>query len=93
MLDRLKYSAADWDASSPPDLEFLFEARVQLHLPPMDVGTLSDGQRVIFLIKGGTFEGPHLRGRVVPDAGADWIRLRPDGTGLPRCALLPGNAR
>ena len=82
MLESLRYSSADWDADSPPDLEFLFEARVQLHLPPMDVGALSDGQRTIFLIKGGTFEGPHLRGRVVPDAGADWIRVRPDGTGL-----------
>ena len=44
------------------------------------------GNRVIFQVKGGTFEGPHLRGRVVPDSGADWVRIRPDGTGvLPRC--------
>ncbi len=75
-------SAAGWDADSPPDLEFLFEARVKLHLPAMDVGAMSDGQRVIYLIKGGTFEGPRLRGRVVPDAGGDWIRIRPDGAGL-----------
>ena len=82
MLDRLKYSPDRWDAESPPDLEFLFEARVQLHLPPMDHGAMADGQRVVFLVKGGTFEGPDLRGRVVPDAGADWIRIRPDGTGM-----------
>lgn len=82
MLDVLKSSAAEWDANSPPELEFLFEARVKLHLPPMDVGALADGQRIIYLIKGGEFEGPNLRGRVVPDAGADWIRMRPDGTGL-----------
>lgn len=82
MLEKLKYTADEWDADAAPDLEFLFEARVQLHLPPMDSGTMSDGNRVIFLVKGGTFEGPSLRGRVVPDAGADWIRIRPDGVGL-----------
>jgi len=82
MLDQLKYSKDTWNANNPPDLEFLFEARVKLHLPAMDVGSMSDGQRVIFFVKDGTFEGPHLRGRIVPDAGADWIRIRPDGTAL-----------
>ncbi|MAN62938.1 MAG: hypothetical protein CMI60_13445 [Parvibaculum sp.] len=82
MHEILKSNEADWDADSPPGLEFLFEARVKLHLPAMDVGSMSDGNRVIFLVKGGTFEGPHLRGRVVPDSGADWIRIRPDGSGL-----------
>lgn len=82
MLDRLKTAAADWDAHSPPELEFLFEARVKLHLPPMDVGAMPDGQRVIFLIRGGTFDGPLLKGRVVSDAGADWIKMRPDGSGI-----------
>ncbi len=82
MLDALKLNDADWDADSPPGLEFLFEARVQLHLPAMEVGEMSDGSRVIFRVKGGTFDGPHLRGRVVPDSGADWIRIRPDGSGL-----------
>lgn len=75
-----KRSSAGWDANSPPELEFLFEARVKLHLPAMDVGPTPDGQRVIFFIKGGEFEGPRLRGRVMPDAGADWIRIRPDGS-------------
>lgn len=82
MLDSLRYTADNWNADSPPDLELLFEARVQLHLPPMDVGAMADGQRTIFLIKGGSFEGPHLSGTVVPDAGADWIRIRPDGSGM-----------
>jgi hypothetical protein len=43
---------------------------------------MSDGDRVIFMVKEGTFEGPHLRGHLVPDSGADWIRIRPDGTGM-----------
>jgi Protein of unknown function (DUF3237) len=80
MHEILKSSAAGWDANSPPELQFLFEARVKLHLPVMDVGPAPEGQRVIFFIKGGEFEGPHLRGRVVPNSGADWVRIRPDGS-------------
>lgn len=80
MPREMKPGAAEWDANGPPDLEFLFEARVQLHLPATSVGQMPEGQRVIFLIKGGTFEGPRLRGRVVPDTGADWVLIRPNGT-------------
>jgi hypothetical protein len=36
------------------------------------------GERRIIPITGGTFEGPGLRGRVVP-GGADWQIIRPDG--------------
>jgi hypothetical protein len=82
MLEKLKSNELDWDANSPSELEFLLEARVKPHLPPMDVGAMSNGQRVIYLIKGGTFEGPDLKGRVVPGAGADWIRIRSDGSGI-----------
>ncbi len=82
MRDSFMYSQHTWDAEAAPDLEFLFEARVKLHLPPMDHGAMSDGQRLVYRVKGGTFEGPHLRGQVVPDAGADWIRIRPDGTAM-----------
>ena len=31
-------------------------------------------------MKGGTFEGPKLRGEVLP-GGGDWLLLRPDGAG------------
>lgn len=68
------------DPLYPPDLAFLFEARVQLHLPPLDVGPTLDGHRAIYFVKGGVFEGPALRGTVVPDGGADWVRVRPDGS-------------
>jgi hypothetical protein len=81
MLETFKSDEKSWDAFSPPELEFLFEAKVQLHLPPIDVGAMSDANRLIFRVKSGTFEGPHLCGTVVPDSGADWIRNRPDGTG------------
>ena len=33
----------------------------------------------IFPVRGGTFEGPRMRGRVLP-GGADWVTWRADGT-------------
>jgi hypothetical protein len=55
-----------------PELEFLFEARVKVGVP------LELGNRRIVPILEGTFEGPELRGRVLP-GGADWQELRADG--------------
>ena len=62
------------------ETEFLFEARVALYHPPVDVGAGPEGRRVIYFVKSGAFEGPRLRGRVVPNSGADWVRVRPDGS-------------
>jgi hypothetical protein len=58
----------------------LFEARVPLE-SPIDVGATPDGQRMIFVVKGGRFDGPRLRGEVMAHSGADWARIRPDGVG------------
>lgn len=60
--------------------EFLFEARVALH-PPIDVGQTPEGRNMIFMVASGPFEGPRLRGEVIPMSGADWSRVRPDGSG------------
>lgn len=79
-VSRNVFGAPAVNAASPPELEFLFEARVKLHLPPVDLGEHPEGRRLIFFVKGGIFEGPTLRGRVVPDGGADWVRARPDGS-------------
>lgn len=68
------------DPLSAPDLEFLFEARVKLQLPALDVGPTPNGHRAIYFVKEGVFEGPRLRGTVVPDSGADWVLVRPDGS-------------
>jgi hypothetical protein len=46
--------------------------------PLQDVGAVPEGSRGIFPITGGTFEGPRLRGKVLP-GGGDWMLLRPDG--------------
>jgi hypothetical protein len=52
------------------ETEFAFEARVSVQTP-LVVGKSSHGLRRIVPITGGTFEGPNIRGRVVP-GGADW---------------------
>src|ERR1700704_5698280 len=45
--------------------------------PPQKLGAVPQGTRVIAAIAGGTFEGPRLRGKVLP-GGGDWTLLRPD---------------
>lgn len=42
------------------------------------IGDTPAGTRRIGLVAGGTFEGPKLRGTVLP-GGSDWIIGRPDG--------------
>src|SRR3989475_13107404 len=46
--------------------------------PPQKLGAVPHGARVIAPITGGTFEGPRLRGGVLP-GGGDWTLLRTDG--------------
>ena len=62
---------------SAPALAFAFEAVVQVG-PPLVVGPGARGTRRIVPILGGTFEGPELKGRVLP-GGADWQIIHPDG--------------
>ena len=42
------------------------------------IGSVPDGTRVVAPIASGQFEGPRLRGRVLP-GGGDWTLLRGDG--------------
>ena len=42
------------------------------------IGAVPHGTRVTALVGGGHFEGPRLRGKVLPGAG-DWTLLRADG--------------
>jgi Protein of unknown function (DUF3237) len=46
--------------------------------PPQQLGTGPHGIRSIVPVTGGSFEGPRLRGKVLP-GGGDWLLLRPDG--------------
>jgi Protein of unknown function (DUF3237) len=36
---------------------------------------------MIFVVGDGSFDGPKLKGRVIPASGADWSRIRSDGSG------------
>ena len=45
---------------------------------PQKLGTVPHGVRSIVPVAGGDFEGPRLRGKVLP-GGGDWLLLRSDG--------------
>lgn len=62
---------------APPKLTLAFTIRVQVG-PPTELGQVPRGRRRIIPILGGTFEGPNIRGKVVP-GGADWQIVRADG--------------
>lgn len=63
-------------ADATPGIEFAFSAHVLLE-PTREVGATPYGIRRRIPIIGGTFEGPRIRGRVVP-GGADWQLQRAD---------------
>jgi hypothetical protein len=72
------YSSAQSSRTPPaPGLVFAFELHVNVGAPVM-VGQVPRGQRRIVSILGGTFEGPNIKGKVVP-GGADWQIIRADG--------------
>ena len=49
---------------------------------PLDLGEVSQGHRRIVPQIGGTFEGPDVKGKLLPGASADWQIVLPDGTVL-----------
>lgn len=61
-----------------PQLEFAFEATVNLDAP-QELGMTAYGKRRIIPITGGTFVGPNIKG-IVLTGGADWQTVRADGT-------------
>jgi Protein of unknown function (DUF3237) len=65
------------DTPNPPQLKFIFAAKVAVDAP-LDLGDVGKGGRRIVPIKGGDFSGPLIRGSVLP-GGADWQVLRHDG--------------
>ena len=60
-----------------PELTFIFSEEVMLGAD-IEVGLTPEGHRNIVPITGGTFEGPEIRGTVIP-GGWDWQRVRADG--------------
>jgi hypothetical protein len=63
--------------SPPPKLEFAFEELVMLS-PALVPGKTPYGSRNMIPITGGTFEGPGIKGTIVP-GGWDWQLVRADG--------------
>ncbi len=61
----------------PPRTEFVYEAVVDI-APTVPLGDSPLGERRIVPITGGTFEGPNIRGKVLP-GGADRQLIRKDG--------------
>jgi hypothetical protein len=60
-----------------PTLEFVFEETVTLAVPKTPGATALGGRNII-PITGGTFEGPGIRGTILP-GGWDWQLRRADG--------------
>lgn len=61
------------------ETEFMFEMQGRL-AQPIEIGQGPEGIRTILPIAEGTVKGPALAGKVMPMTGADWARVRPDGT-------------
>ena len=49
---------------------------------PLELGEVNQGRRRIVPQIGGTFEGPDMKGNLLPGVSADWQILLPDGTAL-----------
>jgi len=70
-------TSAEVPAQPAPKLEFAFEETVTLGAA-IPVGNTPLGKRNIVPITGGTFEGPGIKGTIVP-GGWDWQLTRADG--------------
>ena len=60
-----------------PRFELLFGMSLEVEQPDR-IGHTHAGDRRVVGVSGGTFEGPRIRGRVLP-GGSDWIVVRRDG--------------
>jgi hypothetical protein len=65
----------------PLKSEFLFTLTGSV-AEPLEIGNTPSGERRIFPIEGGEFEGPRLKGTVLP-GGSDAMLVRGDGVVLP----------
>lgn len=64
----------------PIQLEWLMDAHVKI-FPPVQVGNTPTGFQQAIPIGDGYFEGPRLKGTVIPGA-ADWQIIRSDGVAV-----------
>lgn len=66
----LTLATATWAQDDAPRLEFVVELKVKCE-GAYQVGQTSHGNRFIIPITGGTFEGPDMKGTILP-GGADY---------------------
>jgi hypothetical protein len=57
----------------------LFTLDIALH-PTLELGLTPVGERRVFPVAGGRFDGERLRGQVSPFAGSDLLLIRADGS-------------
>jgi hypothetical protein len=62
-----------------PELEYLMTYRAEVK-EPVEIGAVPSGSRQIFDVTGGSFEGPRLKGKLLP-SGGDWLLIGNDGVG------------
>jgi hypothetical protein len=62
-----------------PQLEFAFAVRITLTKAVYSEALPRGGQRVFVGIESGEFEGPNIKGIVVPGSGGDYADARQDG--------------
>ena len=61
-------------------LEYLMEYYISLTHPPDETPVGPYGNRRIYTFNGGSFEGPRLKGKILP-GGGDWLLRGADGIG------------
>ncbi len=66
--------------AEPPALKFVMRVSVEVSAP-MELGEIAGVKKRIIPITGGSFEGPGIKGKVLP-FGADWQYTRPDGVAV-----------
>lgn len=77
LIDRLGlFQQLGASPADGPRTEFLYD--IVMDVDVEDLGTTPAGRRRIVSVKGGTFEGPRLKGTVLP-GGGDWLVERADG--------------
>ena len=67
---------AGFESLPEPRFELLFGMSLEVEKPDR-IGQTHAGNRRVVGVSGGTFEGPRLKGRVLP-GGSDWIVVRRD---------------
>ena len=70
-------SAFDQASGSGLRSRLLMVLDVELDTPQMSADTPVGGRKIV-TVRGGRFEGPRLRGSVLP-GGGDWALMRSDG--------------